>query len=166
MRNPLIVALLALALFSCAQTPAYAADAPPPQPNATAQVINHVIDKASDGLTQIAHTLSNAAPQAFALAVKGVYAKGASSLVVGAFCLAAFLFFLIACLTGIVLCIRAEQKDSDSGVPWLFLIVPSGILAIIFMCVACNFGLDSSSWAMVLSPDGYLAQQILTKALN
>lgn len=36
----------------------------------TGDAINHAIDKASDGLTQIAHALSGAAPQAWAMTEK------------------------------------------------------------------------------------------------
>lgn len=162
-------ALFALALFSCNLTPAVAADNPLrvcvsgglcTQPSATAQVINHAIDKASDGLTQIAHALSSPAPQAWALAVKGTYAQGLSGLIVGGVSL---FFGLLAALFCWFFAWRADKTNNEF---FGFCAVVSGIYGIVLIVFSgINLG-DSSGRAKVISPDGYLAQQILTRALN
>lgn len=125
----------------------------------TGDAINHAIDKASDGLAQIAHALSGAAPQAWALAVKGVYAQGASQLIVGG----VFIVCSILCaIIAVPLLLRANKTDSEfCGVVGVVLCL---VAAVLLFVSAINIA-DASAWARVISPDGYLAQQVLSKAL-
>lgn len=126
----------------------------------TADVINHAIDKASDGLTQIAHALSSAAPQAWALACHGVFAQGAAYIVTG-------FFWLLGTVVGcIFFAVSSKKANWDEGNFASVVTVFSGLLAIVFGIIAMFHLCDADSWARVISPDGYLAQSILTKALN
>lgn len=133
--------------------------------SATADVINHAIDKASDGLSQVATALSKAAPKAWEVAVHGVYAQGAASITVAALCLLGWLIFWSLGIWGILRCRRTEEKSVD-GSPWLFLIIPAGFIGIVFLIAAGANGLNSDAWARIYSPDGYLAQQIITAAVS
>ncbi len=153
-----------LILASCAP-PAFAAEATPAQPNATAEVINHAIDKASAGLAQVTAMLSHAAPQAWAMAVAGVYAEGMAALIIGLICAVICIIFGLIAAWGLTKCIVAFDKNGEEGAFWLFLVIPCILISLIFLIVASANGLDSDAWARVISPQGYLALQILSKAL-
>lgn len=166
---------LALALFACGTAPAFAQAVPscttpgaycrdagkPATESATASVLNHAIDKASEGLSAITAKLESAAPQAWALAVKGIYANGAASLIVGA-----ILFF--AGMIGFVCAFAVGCKtDWDDGPePVNIFSIFGGIgFGVLFLIGIANFA-SADSWARVISPDGYLAAQILSNALR
>lgn len=152
--------ILSFTFLAALITPAFAAD--DDKTSDTAKVINHAIDKASDGLTQIAHALSTAAPQAWALAVHGVFAKGMATLIVGGVFLVASAFFAVWCL------VFGRRGDWDSGDQTFVTVVAvmCGSASVIMFVFALFNGTDSDAWARIISPDGYLAQSILTKALN
>ena len=125
----------------------------------TGDAINHAIDKASEGLSQITHALSNAAPQAWGLLVKATYAQGLISIIIGGIELAAGgLLFLTACWLA-----KTDWKESPSlrncGSVGCFLLTAIMVIAALFDL------LNSDSWFRVISPDGYLAQQFMNKAL-
>lgn len=124
----------------------------------TGDAINHAIDKASDGLAQIAHALSSAAPQAWELACKGVFAQGAATLVVGGvLLLPAVIFFVLTWWAA-----RLANKDDDYA-PFAII---AGIACVVFLVASIVNLATGDAWARVISPDGYLAQQVLSKALD
>jgi hypothetical protein len=134
----------------------------------TADAINHLVDKASSGLDQISHALASHAPQAWLLVVKGAYAVGMSSLIVGA------VFFLLALLfvsSSVFFAFAANKnfvRETDGFVGGMCV----GAAVICFLIfIGCFIGTlsnlgDADSWARVVSPEGYVAQQVLTGALK
>jgi hypothetical protein len=131
------------------------------QPAATtADAINHLVDKASDGLAQITHTLSSAAPQAWEMAVRGVYAKGLSTLIVGGICF----FLLTLSAIAFLFLVRAASKNGDES--YIGPCIITGFVTFILLLATAFNVCDADAWARVVSPDGYLAQQILNKAIS
>ncbi len=126
----------------------------------TGDAINHAVDKASEGLAQVAAALSKAAPKAYELASEGVFAQGAASLTVGAILFSCAIFLLIAAT---IFGKLANWKSEEDARCWMAIL--SGIAAIVFLFVSLFNIASADSWARVISPDGYLAQQILSKAL-
>ncbi len=152
--------IFSLAILAALTSPAFADE--DKHESTTASVINHAIDKASDGLTQIAHALSSAAPQAWSLAVHGVYAKGLATLIVAAVFLVASAFFFMWCM---IFGRKGNWDSSDITFVTGFSVLCGVASVAMFIFALCNAA-DGDSWARIISPDGYLAQSILTKALN
>lgn len=126
--------------------------------------LDHLIDKAGVALDAVGHAISEHAPQAWALAVQGVYAKGLSSLVVGGICFGIFLLLVLFAMfmfwRGSVV-YKAVPHDNDTPLIWFFPGVAALFVAIVFLIATAANVLDSDSWARVISPQGYLAQQII-----
>ena len=140
------------------------------QDHATTQdVVNNLINKAASGLDQITAMLSKHAPEAWALACKGVYAIGASEIAVGVL---ALVFGLLAVSISVwffkkaAAVYKSEKSRSDDEAPFIIGGFGLGTPALILLIFAFCHLLDSDGWARVLSPDGYLAQQIITAATN
>lgn len=134
----------------------------------TADTVNHVVDKVFNGLDQLTHAVAQHAPEAWSLAVRGTYAQGASKLLTGAILLAfALLVFTIAIIL-INRCMKLEKASADEGLVLLCGIAGGlglfigTVLLVISTVTVC----DSDAWAKVISPDGYLATQLLQKAVG
>lgn len=126
----------------------------------TASVLNHITDKVSAGLDHVSHVVEQAMPKALELAVKGVYTIGAADLVAG-------VILLVVALTLLTVGIRAGRKaDWQDGSFDCFVCVPSLISGCILFIVTLCFLCDTDSWARVISPDGYLAQQVVSRILH
>ena len=130
------------------------------------KTIDHIVDKAAAGLDQVTHMLAQHAPEAWRIAVHGVYAKGLATLVVGCVSLTASVVLITAATWAIIRAVAAEKEESDGSIPWLFFVVPVGAIGIIMMIISFSNLLDSDAWARVISPDGYLAQEMVTKAVG
>jgi len=134
----------------------------------TADAINHLVDKASSGLDQISHALASHAPQAWLIVVKGAYAAGIASLIVGGFCLVLLIIFGSMAVALAFAANKNFDRDDDSFVGGVC--VAGAILCFLvgagcFVGTAANLA-SSDSWARVISPDGYVAQQVLTGTLR
>ena len=122
----------------------------------TGDAINHAIDKASDGLAQIAHAISSTAPQAWAVAVHGVYAQGLASIIAGG-----ILFFAglvgLPCFVYMGLKMRLAQDSEFLGI----CLFGGGVIFFVFFVIGTILFGNPNHWAMLISPDGYLAKQML-----
>lgn len=136
----------------------------------TSDVINHIVDKASAGLDQITSAISKHAPEAWALACKGVYISGLGQLIVASLCLVIFLVCLTIFSVGLNTGMKADKAPASEEdalfIKAFIMMVPSGVVGIIFFIGALVNGLDSSAYQKVLAPDGYLASQIIQTALT
>lgn len=113
--------------------------------------------------------LSQAAPQAWKLASEGVFAKGAAELIVGAILLIlALLVSGVAAYFGRLyyLTCRDASKNEDAQIAFLCGVIVAGMLGVVMFLFALGDICDSDAWARVISPQGYLAQSILIRAMG
>lgn len=137
-------------------------------PTNTADAINHLVDKASSGLDQITHAMSQHAPQAWMLVVKGAYAAGVASLIVGAVSATLLVIFASVCIALAFAANRNFEREDEGFVGGMCVggsVICFIVAAGCFIGVCLNLG-SSDSWSRVISPDGYVAQEILSGALN
>lgn len=151
---PILALILFAATTSCG-APAFAAEAP----TTTAQVLNHAIDKVSDAVAQVSHAVSEKAPKAWELLVRATFAKGLVQLIVGA------IELLTAVAVFSVFVALARTDWEDPSLRNCAAIACALGAAVLFIGGLVDV-LSNDAWFRVISPDGYLAQAILTKALG
>lgn len=128
----------------------------------TAQIVNKVIDKSSLALGQISAKLESAAPKAWALVVQGTRATAEATLAIG---IASLVWSLLSWGFCFYHTKRANSENPDEcyhfGTAMVFGI--SGGCASISTFVHL---FDSDVWAAYLSPEGFLALQMVHQALG
>jgi hypothetical protein len=159
---------LFLSCFFFLTVQSYAKDNPKPQVSQTNayDAINNVVNKVSGGIDHVTNVVEKNAPKALEYAVMGVFAKGMATIIIGCILFVVFLissfFFWKFCSAAI----KYWKEYNELAIPFTILSIITCISSgILFLCAIGNIA-DSDAWFRIISPQGYLAQQILTRVIH
>lgn len=137
--------------------------------SSTADAVNHLVDKIGDGLGQITAAISSHAPQAWELVVRGNYAVAVGHLLLGVGLAA----LSVGCAVGSYKLIaesdrrRKGRKNTydDDGIAHGIGAALAGAACAVLAFAGLMNALDPHTIAMLVSPDGTTARDLLLKAL-